>query len=115
MLFFLFLKLNIFEREKIKIRECKNRSIKFQRSSDHYFKGMNAYYSKEIGNIQQKRRKLGTYLDEMENMELSSQFTHTRIETNLVNFTIATSLNMENNDPCGIGKKIIWAAHAKVK
>ena len=44
----------------------------------------------------------------MENMELSSQFTHTRIGTNLVNFTIATSLNMENNDPCGIGKKIIW-------
>ena len=40
---------------------------------------------------------------------------HTKIGTNLVNFTIAISLNMENNDPCGIGDKIIWAAHAKVK
>lgn len=58
---------------------------------------------------------MGTYLDEMENMELSSQFTHTKIGTNPVNFTIAISLNMENNDPYGVGKKIIWAARAKVE
>lgn len=48
-------------------------------------------------------------------MELSSQFTPTKIGTNPVNFTIAISLNMENNDPYGVGKKIIWAAHAKVE
>ena len=76
---------------------------------------MNVYYLKEIGNIQQKKEEIGNLSWWDGEYGAVYTITHTRIGTNLVNFTIATSLNMENNDPCGIGKKIIWAAHAKVK